>query len=43
MLKAIYPRMILRKLKKEEGIAIDTVEEALERMAADGVRGRWRR
>ena len=36
--RAFTSRMILRKLKKEEGIAIDTVEEALERMAADGVR-----
>lgn len=36
--RAFTSRMILRKLKKEEGIAIDTVEEALERMAADGDR-----
>ena len=36
--RAFTSRMILRKLKREEGIAIDTVEEALERMASDGIR-----
>ena len=36
--RAFTSRMILRKLKKEKGIAIDTVEEALARMASDGIR-----
>ena len=33
--RAFTSRMILRKLKKEKGIAIDTVEEALARMASE--------
>ena len=36
--RAFTSRMILRKLKKEKGIAIDTVEEALAGRAADGIR-----
>lgn len=37
--RAFTSGMILRKLEREEGIKIDTVEQALERMAADGIRG----
>ena len=36
--RAFTSGMILRRLRREEGIRIDTVEEALERMAADGIR-----
>lgn len=36
--RAFTSGMILRKLKREEGLSIDTVEQALERMAAEGVR-----
>lgn len=35
--RAFTSGMILRKIKREEGIHIDTVGEALERMASDGV------
>lgn len=36
--RAFTSRMIVRKLKRTENIEIDTVAEALERMAADGIR-----
>ena len=35
--RAFTSRMIIRKLKRTEGIHIDTVPEALNRMAADGI------
>lgn len=37
--RAFTSGMILRKLKREKGLEIDTVERALERMACDGIRG----
>ena len=35
--RAFTSRMIVRKLKRTENMEIDTVEEALKRMAADGI------
>ena len=35
--RAFTSRMIVRKLKRTENMEIDTVEEALRRMAADGI------
>lgn len=35
--RAFTSQMILRKLKKRDGLHIDTVAEAMERLAADGV------
>ena len=37
MYRAFTSRMIVRKLKRTENMEIDTVEEALKRMAADGI------
>ena len=35
--RAFTSGMILRKLKRKENLTFDNVEEALERMAADGI------
>ncbi|HIX63075.1 MAG TPA: sirohydrochlorin cobaltochelatase [Candidatus Mediterraneibacter colneyensis] len=35
--RAFTSRMIIRKLKRTENMAVDTVEEALRRMASDGI------
>ena len=35
--RAFTSSVIIRKLKRTAGLAVDTVGEALERMAADGV------
>lgn len=37
--RAFTSRMILRKLEQEEGLKINTVEQAMRQMAADGIRG----
>ena len=35
--RAFTSRMIIRKLKRTENMAVDTVEEAVKRMAVDGI------
>ena len=35
--RAFTSRMIIRKLKRTENMAVDTVEEAVKRMASDGI------